>query len=222
MKKHVFSRSALAVALSSVLVAGSALAAESTALSGKAEVSAETRSLSGKLEATAEQAGDKVGQAARQAGALMNDSVITGKVKSALLNDEGVSSVDISVETDNGRVVLSGFVPEQRQAERAVAVAQGVKGVTAVDDQLHVQARGEAEGGSLAGLAGDALVTGKIKAMLLADEMVAGTSVSVETDNGVVHLSGEVDSQAQAEQAARLARKVDGVATVKNDIRVVN
>ncbi|WMC09325.1 molecular chaperone OsmY [Oceanimonas pelagia] len=222
MSKHVFSRSVLAVALSSALVAGTALAAPSAALSGKAEAATEAGSLAGKLETATEQTGNSLEQAASKAGTLMNDSVITGKVKSALLNDERISSVDISVETNNGKVVLSGFVPEQRQAERAVAVAQGVKGVTAVDDQLHVQAAGETEDGSLAELAGDALITGKIKALLLADEVVAGTSVSVETDKGVVHLSGEVDSQAQAEQAARLAGTVEGVTTVKNDIRVVN
>ncbi|WP_041543198.1 molecular chaperone OsmY [Oceanimonas sp. GK1] len=205
--KSIFSRSVLAVVMSSIMVAGSALANES---------------LAGKAEATAEQTADKAEQAVKQAGGFMNDSMITGKVKSALLNDDAVASVDISVETTQGRVVLSGFVPAQAQAERAVGIAEGVKGVVSVDDQLHVREAGTPEDDSLAGLAGDALITGKIKAVLLADPVVAGTAVSVETDNGVVHLSGEVDSPEQAAQAANLARNIDGVDTVKNDIKVVH
>lgn len=207
MKKSIFSRSVLAVVMSSAMVAGSALAESS---------------LAAKMEDTAEQTQQKAEQAAAKAGSYMNDSVITGKVKSALLNDEGVSSVDISAETKEGKVTLSGFVPSQEQAERAVEVAGNIKGVTSVDDQLHVKAGGVAEKGSLAGLAGDALITGKVKAVLLADDVVAGTEVGVETDNGVVHLSGEVESAEQAEQAALLAGQVEGVSTVKNDLKVVN
>ncbi|WP_019934895.1 molecular chaperone OsmY [Oceanimonas smirnovii] len=207
MNKHHFSRTLLAVVMSSTMVAGNALAEESLAT---------------KMEETAEQTQQKAEQAATKAGSYMNDSVITGKVKSALLNDEGVSSVDISVETEKGKVTLSGFVPAQEQAGRAVEVAKNIKGVESVEDQLHVKEAAAEDNDSLAGLAGDALITGKVKAVLLADDMVAGTDVSVETDNGVVHLSGEVENREQAEQAALLTSNVEGVTTVKNDIQIAN
>ena len=57
-------------------------------------------------------------------GTEINDSVITTKVKSALLKDTGLESLDIKVETRKGEVQLSGFVHSQSQIDRAVMIAQ--------------------------------------------------------------------------------------------------
>jgi osmotically-inducible protein OsmY len=65
-------------------------------------------------------------------GEALDDSVITTKVKSALLADKRVSGMDVSVETFKGRVLLSGYVksPEERQtAERIARSTPGVRGV---------------------------------------------------------------------------------------------
>lgn len=75
----------------------------------------------------------------RTAGAAIDDSVVTTKVKAALLSDAEVKSRDISVETRRGEVMLSGFVSNQRQADRAVQVARGVDGVQAVNNKLAVR-----------------------------------------------------------------------------------
>lgn len=66
----------------------------------------------------------------------------------------------------------------------------------------------------------DGLVTAKVKAALLADKDVKGLDVRVETRNGVVTLSGEVDSLAQSDIAARVTRQVAGVASVENRLTV--
>ena len=58
----------------------------------------------------------------------IDDSVVTTKVKAALLNDTGLDSLAIKVETRKGEVQLSGFVDSQNQMDRAIAVAQEVKG----------------------------------------------------------------------------------------------
>ena len=62
-------------------------------------------------------------------GTDIDDSTITTKVKSALLADADVKSFDIKVETRKGEVQLSGFVDNQAQIDRAIAVAKGVEGV---------------------------------------------------------------------------------------------
>lgn len=63
----------------------------------------------------------------------MGDTWITTKVKAQLLANQDVSGLDISVETVNGVVNLSGDVETQAEADRAVAVAQDIEGVTRVD-----------------------------------------------------------------------------------------
>lgn len=62
--------------------------------------------------------------------------------------------------------------------------------------------------------ASDTWITTKVKAELLADTEVSGTAIKVETVNGVVTLSGEVDSQAQIDKAKALARGIKGVTNV--------
>src|SRR5690606_15544843 len=57
----------------------------------------------------------------------------------------------------------------------------------------------------------DTWITTKVKSSLLADSDVAGLDINVETVNGVVTLTGEVDQQAQVEHATRIARGIEGV-----------
>ncbi len=66
----------------------------------------------------------------------------------------------------------------------------------------------------------DTVVTAKVKAALLKDPAVSGLAVNVETFKGVVQLSGFVKSTAERAHAAEVARKVDGVSLVQNDILI--
>ncbi|MBX3619094.1 MAG: BON domain-containing protein [Rhizobacter sp.] len=66
----------------------------------------------------------------------------------------------------------------------------------------------------------DTVITTKVKTALLGDPDVKGTSISVETVNGTVQLTGFVDSQAQRSRAQDLASRVDGVHNVDNRITV--
>jgi len=67
----------------------------------------------------------------------------------------------------------------------------------------------------------DATVTAKVKTAIASDVGVkAAANVNVETYRGVVQLSGFADSETQASQAVTAAKKVGGVRSVRNDIRV--
>jgi hyperosmotically inducible protein len=72
-------------------------------------------------------------------GTEIDDSVITTKVKSALLADPDIKSFDIAVETRKGEVQLSGFVDSQEQIDQAIAVAQKVDGVTSVGNAMSIK-----------------------------------------------------------------------------------
>jgi osmotically-inducible protein OsmY len=66
----------------------------------------------------------------------------------------------------------------------------------------------------------DSAITASVKSRMLADETVAGTSITVETLNGTVMLSGFAKSELEKSTAESIARKVDGVRAVKNEITV--
>jgi hyperosmotically inducible protein len=68
--------------------------------------------------------------------ATVEDTTVTAKVKAALLATDGIQATDISVETQQGVVILTGKVADASQARRAAEIAQGVEGVRAVDNRL--------------------------------------------------------------------------------------
>ncbi|WP_413772009.1 molecular chaperone OsmY [Klebsiella aerogenes] len=135
----------------------------------------------------------------------------------ALIDDKSIRSTDISVKTENKVVTLSGTVESAEQKSQAVSAAKGVEGVSSVSDKLTVAGEKSA---SLKGYAGDTAITSEVKAKLLADDIVPSRKVTVETSNGVVHLSGTLESSKQVDRAADIAKAVTGVKSVKNDLKV--
>lgn len=69
----------------------------------------------------------------------VDDTVITGKVKAAILAEPTLKSAEINVETFKGIVQLSGFVSSQAAATKAVEVARGVKGVSSVKNDMRIK-----------------------------------------------------------------------------------
>lgn len=74
-----------------------------------------------------------------RAKAFIDDSMITARIKAALLKDKEVSALAVSVETDKGIVLLSGFVENEKQVLRAQEIAAAIKGVKSVKSNLVVK-----------------------------------------------------------------------------------
>lgn len=72
-------------------------------------------------------------------GEYMDDSVITTKVKAAILDEPTLKVAEINVETFKGVVQLSGFVSSQAAANKAVEVARSVKGVKSVKNDMRIK-----------------------------------------------------------------------------------
>ena len=73
------------------------------------------------------------------AGEYVDDSVITTKVKSQLAADDFLKSFQISVETYQGVVQLSGFVNSKKAVDKAGEIVRGVKGVKSLKNNLIVK-----------------------------------------------------------------------------------
>src|SRR5262249_3736589 len=83
----------------------------------------------------------QVGEGTRSAGEVVDDTVITAKVKTALAADPTVPAHEVNVETRDGVVQLAGFVDNSTQKQQATEVARRVAGVKQVDNQLEVKQR---------------------------------------------------------------------------------
>ncbi|MGZ5009087.1 MAG: BON domain-containing protein [Methylobacter sp.] len=72
-------------------------------------------------------------------GEYVDDSVITTKVKAALVKDDNVSAAEVNVETFKGVVQLSGFVKSRAEMNRAIEVARSVSGVKSVKNDMRLK-----------------------------------------------------------------------------------
>lgn len=149
-------------------------------------------------------------------GTEIDDSVVTARVKSALLADHDAKSFEIKVETHKGEVQLSGFVDTQARIDNAVALTRQVEGVTGVENGMTLK-DGKATVGNLVD---DGIVTAKVKTALLADADVKSFDIAVVTRKGEVQLSGFVDNQAQIDRALDIARGVEGVQSIGNELSI--
>jgi hyperosmotically inducible protein len=161
-----------------------------------------------------------------------SDARITASVKSQLAADDSVKARTIDVDTRDRVVTLTGEVSSAAEEARALRIAREARGVTRVIDKLAVVDESEAlpttgdedatatEPGTGDLLAGDARITSRVKAKLLGDPDIAGFRINVDTQDGVVTLTGTVGTQAEKTQALERAREVVGAAAVRDRLIV--
>jgi len=89
-----------------------------------------------KISQAADKVGEKIGQEGVKAGVAIDDTEITAKVKSAILAEPGLKTLQISVSTAKGVVTLTGSVDTDANSRMAGGLAAAVAGVTSVDNRL--------------------------------------------------------------------------------------
>jgi hyperosmotically inducible protein len=150
------------------------------------------------------------------AGTAIDDSGITAKVNTALIDDPTVKARQVDVETSHGVVQLNGFVDSAAAKERATTVARSVEGVQEVHNNLVVQTSDRTVGT----VVDDATITAKVKTALIGNADTKAAEINVSTRQGVVQLSGFVDDKAGKDTAGSLAQNVAGVRSVDNQLEV--
>ena len=75
----------------------------------------------------------------QKTGAYVDDSWITTKVKSEMIANNDVKAHNINVDTSKGVVTLTGTAGTWQESDKAAEIARGIKGVTAVENDLRVQ-----------------------------------------------------------------------------------
>lgn len=138
----------------------------------------------------------------------LDDRDITLAVESRLLVEDAVPSHRIDVSTQNGVVTLSGSVNHYYTKLLAKMATESVKGVVGVLDHVEVQSTDRL----------DSRIRSDVVSELMQDPVTDAFDIDVNVEEGVVTLTGEVDSYAEKTLAESVAAKVHGVTDVTNQL----
>jgi osmotically-inducible protein OsmY len=172
-----------------------------------------------------------VEQRADSAQGAIKDAWLDGKLESALLFNEHLNSFDIDTDVQNGVAYLRGAVESDIDRDLAGEIAESIKGVTDVENELEVDKSKAAmastneesiERDSFRQSVVNATLTARVKTELLLNSNTSGLAINVDSEDGVVTLTGEVESAQERELAARIAGNADGAVTVLNRLTVAS
>jgi hyperosmotically inducible periplasmic protein len=136
------------------------------------------------------------------------------------LDQAGFKDVSVSQDRDKGIVTLGGQVASENEKAQAESLAKSLAGAQVVADQIAVIPVGAEKEAKAVNSDLDAGIEKNLDAALIQNKMHG--SVKYEVKNGVVTLTGEVNSQSKRDRAERVATGVPNVKQVVNDLQVKN
>ena len=156
------------------------------------------------------------------------DEKLEDRIEYRLETNKNVRKYDIKVKVEAGKATLTGDVATAAQKTEAGSVAK-IAGVSAVTNSITVNADADrtlaerSKGGlnKLGEKITDAWITSKVKWFItLDDDLLDGSSINVDTTNNVVTLKGTVKTAAGKAKAVALAKDVDGVKSVVDQLTI--
>jgi len=155
---------------------------------------------------------DKTKEVAKDTKTVVSDSWLTSKTKIALFADDRVKGSEVKVETKDGIVHLRGKVDSAEAKAAAESVAKGIDGVKSVKNDLQVVSPGARKAVD----AKDADIAKAVETRVRRESDLK--KVDVRADSGVVTLTGAVPTISASAKASEVARGVNGVRSVKNEL----
>ncbi|GFD67815.1 BON domain-containing protein [Alteromonas sp. KUL106] len=159
------------------------------------------------------------------------DAWIDGKAEATLLFNGNLDSFDINTDVKDGNVVLTGKVDNSVDKKLAEELVANIDGVMSVDNKLTIVSDNDMESDVSDDMEEtvdegtseltDAKIATVIKTRLLMDTDISGFDIDVDVENGVVMLTGDVDSDAERDLAVEIAKNASDVKEVKSELRVV-
>ena len=152
------------------------------------------------------------------------DAWVRDNVVSTLLFHRSVSPTTTQINVNNGVVTLKGEASSAAQKELTTEYAMDVEGVKDVENEMtvaKVQEKGKTDKSqSIIETIDDTSITTQVKMTLLYHRSTSALKTKVETQDGVVTLTGEAKNAAETELATKLAADVNGVKEVKNQMSI--
>ena len=157
------------------------------------------------------------------AGTVLDDTIITANIKNDFVQTEVNELLSrISVNTNEGRVMLTGSVNDRKYAVEAIKIAWNTKGVKEVINEVEISQKGPET------RAKDAFIEAQIKGKYLVEKNLASVNYTVDVNNAKVYVLGIAQSQNELSRALTIASEVNGVekvvshVTLKDDPRRAN
>lgn len=136
---------------------------------------------------------------------------ITNKIK-----DEVRVYKSVNIDFKDGTAHLTGEVNNKTEKEDVIKRVRAIPGVHSINDDIKIKG----ESSTVGEYFDDAAVTASVKSKILAQKGLDSLDISVETNGGVVTLTGQVDQASQVSLAENTARQADGAAKVVNKLTV--
>lgn len=134
------------------------------------------------------------------------------------LDNAGLKKVSVAQDRDKGIVTLTGSVSAEADKAQAAAIAQSYAGTQVVANEVAVIPIGTDSETKKVNSALDEAIASNLEAALIQSKL--RSSVSYESNNRVVRLTGSVDSQAKRAQAEKIAAAIPNVQQVVNELQV--
>ncbi len=155
-----------------------------------------------------------------------SDGWISMKIKSALLFNRNVSAVKTQVFVTDGMVTLKGQADSQAQKDLTGEYAKDVEGVKSVDNEMTIADgntnKPDQDNQNMGNKIDDASITAQVKMAFMMHHSTSAFKTGVETNKGVVTLTGNATSGAAKDMATKVAQDVNGVISVVNNMAIVN
>jgi len=151
-----------------------------------------------------------------------NDIRIHATLETKLAASDELSAMMINTDVEDGVVTLKGDVATDAQRDLATEMARSIDGVRKVDNELSLTSVEPGVAERLAADATDAAITASVKTRLLASNNTSGLDIDVDTDDQVVTLRGDVESETERELAGLIAANTNGVDSVVNELDVTH
>ena len=151
-----------------------------------------------------------------------SDTWLKAQLITSYTLNEYINPFDIEVDVRDGIAYLRGRVDSGIERDLAVEIARGIDGIREVKAELDIvpDTNPQQEKTGFAGKVKDATLTAKVKYRLLLNKYTDSLDIDVDTDNGVVTLSGYVGSKEKKELALMLAGNTAGVGKVIDKLSV--
>ena len=147
----------------------------------------------------------------RTTGTVVDDNSIVLKAQEVIYTDDRLKKqVHVNIISYNGIVLLTGEAPTEEMRSAVVSHVQHIPKVRQIHNEIAI-----APPSSRSERSQDTWITTKVKGKLLGNKEVAGLTIKVITEHGIVYLLGMV-TQVDGEAAINLARQVDGVKEIVN------
>jgi osmotically-inducible protein OsmY len=162
----------------------------------------------------------------RTLGERSDDNQTKQRVAQRLNQDPQIRGQTIDVDVRDGVVTLRGQADDRSAVDQAVRIAQGTYGVSRVVNQMQVGPmagqgmQGMQAQGSEYAVDEDLGIRASVGTELLADPDVRRVNIDIDVIDGVVYLSGAVEDSESKRTAERIARNIDGVVRVENQLMV--